>query len=97
MNIKTTFLYDDIKKIIYIIQSIDFEVKGKKNKIYKLTKALYGLKQFSRVQYNILIAYLKELGFESIAINLSIFINKTILVTIYVNDILIIKINKANI
>ena len=42
------FFYDDIKKIIYIIQLIDFETNNK-NKIYKFKETFYNFKQFSKI------------------------------------------------
>ena len=44
MNIKIVFLYDDIEKIIYIMQFIKFEIKNKESKVYKFIKTLYNLK-----------------------------------------------------
>ena len=44
MNVKIVFLYNNIEKIIYIMQFIRFKIKNKKNKIYKLVKTLYDLK-----------------------------------------------------
>ncbi len=45
MKIKTAFLYNNLKKEVYVIQLNEYEKK--KEKIYKLKKALYKLKQFS--------------------------------------------------
>ena len=97
MNIKIAFLYDDMKETIYVTQLTNFETKNQKNKICKLIKAFYSLKQSPRVWYNILIAYLKELGFESIAANLSVFTNNTTIIVIYMNDILLTSPDKAEI
>ena len=49
MNVKIVFLYNNIKKTIYMIQFTNFEIKNKKNKICKLIKTLYDLKQFSKI------------------------------------------------
>ena len=98
MDVKTAFLYGDVEETVYVTQPTGFEVKGKKNKVCKLVKALYGLKQSPRVLYNnTLAAYLKELGFEPIAADLSVFTNGTTLVAIYVDDILIAGADKADI
>ena len=45
MKIKTAFLYNNLKKEVYVIQLNEYEKK--KEKIYKLKKALYKLKQIS--------------------------------------------------
>ncbi len=47
MNVKTTFLHNNLKKEIYVIQLNEYEKK--KEKIYKLKKALYKLKQSSHL------------------------------------------------
>ncbi len=44
MNVKTTFLHNNLKEEVYVIQLNEYEKK--KEKIYKLKKALYELKQF---------------------------------------------------
>ena len=41
--------------------------------------------------------YLKELNFKFIIINFSMFINNIIIVIIYVNDILLMNLDKINI
>ena len=90
IDVKTAFLYGDVEETIYVLQPTGFEAKGRgKNKVCKLKKALYGLKQSPRVWYNTLAAYLKELGFEPIAADLSVFTNGTTIVAIYVDDILL--------
>jgi hypothetical protein len=48
MNVKITFLNDDLDKEIYMEQLEMFIVKEKENKVYKLIKALYDLKQVSK-------------------------------------------------
>ena len=49
MNVKKKFLYDNVKKIIYIMQFTNSKTKNKKNKICKLIKTLYDLKQSSKI------------------------------------------------
>ena len=44
LNVKTTFLHEDLEEEIYISQPEGFKVVGKKNSVYKLRKS-YGLKQ----------------------------------------------------
>jgi hypothetical protein len=45
MNVKTTFLNEELKEQIYMTQVDGFVVKGQEDKVYKLMKSLYGLKQ----------------------------------------------------
>jgi len=48
MNVKITFLNDDLDKEIYMEQLEMFIVKEKENKVCKLIKELYDLKQVSK-------------------------------------------------
>jgi len=45
MDVKTTFLNDDLEKVIFMDQPEGFIVKGQENKVCKLVKSLYGLKK----------------------------------------------------
>lgn len=44
MDVKTTFLHEDLEEEIYMKQPEGFVVKGKKELVCKLKKFLYGLK-----------------------------------------------------
>ena len=44
MDVKTTFLHEDLEEEIYMKQPEGFFVKGKKELVCKLKKSLYGLK-----------------------------------------------------
>ena len=44
MDVKTTFLHEDMEEEIYMKQPEGFVVKGKKELVCKLKKSLYGLK-----------------------------------------------------
>ena len=88
MDVKTAFLYGNVEETIYVTQPTGFE--SGKNKVCKLKKALYGLKQSPRVWYNTLAAFLTELGFKPIAADYSVFGDGTTIITIYVDDILLV-------
>ena len=45
MDLKTTFLREDLEETIRMKQPEGFEVQGIKNQVCKLEKSLYGLKQ----------------------------------------------------
>ena len=45
MDVKTTFLNEELEEEIYMEQLEGFVVPGKENKVCKLIKSLYGLKQ----------------------------------------------------
>jgi hypothetical protein len=47
MDVKSTFLNDDLQKEVYVEQPVGFIVAGKEHKVLKLNKALYGLHQAS--------------------------------------------------
>ena len=49
INIVLVFLYEFLNEIIYVTQSILFEIKKKKQMICLLKKTFYDLKQTSRV------------------------------------------------
>ena len=97
MDVKTAFLYGDVEEDIYVIQPEGFESAGKEGLVCKLKKALYGLKQSPRVWYNTLSTYLKELGFDTLSADLSVFTNGTTIIAIYVDDILLAGPNKSQI
>ena len=59
----TAFLNKLLFKIIYMIQSIDYEEES--NLICKLNQDFYNLKQSSRIWYKILTDFLQELDFMS--------------------------------
>jgi hypothetical protein len=48
LDIKTTFLNEELKEDIYMLQPKDFQIKGHEEKVYKLKRLLYGFKQSSR-------------------------------------------------
>ena len=68
-------------------------------KVYKLNKILYELKQFLRIWYQHFSKYIKEFELILIESNESVFMNvkKNIIITLYVNDILIIDLSKIDI
>ena len=84
------FLNEVFDKSLYIIYSIEFE---EKNYILKLLKVLYDLKQSSHVWYAHLCEHLEIIELIINSYDLSVFINKDLLmnliVTVYVNDLLI--------
>jgi len=51
MDVKTSFLHEDLEEEIYLKQLEGFAVKGKKELACKLKKSLYGLKQSPRMWY----------------------------------------------
>jgi len=48
MDVKITFLHNELEKEIYMKQLEGFEAKGKENYVCRLRKSLYDLKQALR-------------------------------------------------
>nr|GEV49381.1 putative ribonuclease H-like domain-containing protein [Tanacetum cinerariifolium] len=92
MDVKSAFLYGDIKKEVYVCQPLGFEDPDYPDKFYKVVKALYGLHQASRAWYETLANYLLENGFQRGKIEQTLFIKRQkddiLLVQIYVDDII---------
>ena len=68
-------------------------------KVYKLNKILYEFKQSLRIWYQHFSKYIKKLELILIESNESVFMNvkKSIIIALYVNNILIIDLNKIGI
>jgi hypothetical protein len=86
MDIKTAFLYGEIDEEIYVSQPEGFD--DGTGRVCKLKKALYGLKQSPRIWYNTLAGFLKTLGFEPLTSDLSVFRKGSVLIAVYVDDLL---------
>jgi hypothetical protein len=64
MDVKKTFLHEDMEEEIYMKQREGFVVKGKKELLCKLKKSLYGLKESPRMWYKKFDTYMLGLGFK---------------------------------
>ena len=62
LDVKSTFLNDEVMEEIYVKQLEGYEIPGKEHHVDKLKKALYGLKQAPRAWYSKLEKSLLELG-----------------------------------
>ena len=97
MDVKTAFLYGELKEEIYMEQQEGFVVKGQEKKVCKLVKSMYGLKQARRVWYELIADTLRrKLGFERIHSDAGVYVlcqrggNQTkIILILYVNDLLL--------
>ncbi|GJT17619.1 retrovirus-related pol polyprotein from transposon TNT 1-94 [Tanacetum coccineum] len=58
MDVKTAFLNDELKEVVYVSQSEGFVDQDNPSHVYKLKKALYGLKQAPRAWYDMLSSFL---------------------------------------
>ena len=88
MDVKTAFLYGEIDHEIYVEQP--HHMTDGTSRVCKLRKALYGLKQAPRIWYQTLTNFLRDLGFEPINADLSIFVRSSMYIAVYVDDLLII-------
>ncbi len=96
MNVKTTFLYEDLEEEVYVKQPMSY---GSDEKVCRLRKALYGLKQSPRVWYETLTTRLSKLGFSKSNCDDDLFHNKETgtYQPIYVDDLLLIGPNMGHI
>nr|GEU82240.1 putative ribonuclease H-like domain-containing protein [Tanacetum cinerariifolium] len=76
MDVKSAFLYGNIKEEVYVCQPLGFEDPDYRDKVYKVVKALYGLHQAPRVWYENLANYLLENGFQRGKIDQTLFIKR---------------------
>ena len=92
MDVKSAFLNGLIQEEVYVEQPPGFEDSQKLDHVYRLKKALYGLKQAPRAWYERLSKFLLEKNFIRGKVDTTLFIknkdNDTLLVQIYVDDII---------
>ena len=96
MDVKTAFLYRELKDKIYMEQPEGFVVKGQEKKVCKLVKSIHGLKQARQVWYEMADTLRRKLGFEQIHSDARVYIlhrrggNQTeIILILYVDDLLL--------
>lgn len=98
MDVKSAFLNGYINEEVYVKQPPGFEDFKHPSHVYKLKKDLYGLKQAPRAWYDHLSSFLCEKGFEKGKVYKNLFIKKikdnTLLVQVYVDDIIFGSTNK---
>lgn len=94
MDVKTAFLYGDLKEEVYMEQPDGFKDKDKPDHVCHLLQALYGLKQAPKMWYAKLDEFLvAELSFEHIDGDSCLYIlrdrEEVVVLTVYVDDLLI--------
>ncbi|GJU23870.1 retrovirus-related pol polyprotein from transposon TNT 1-94 [Tanacetum coccineum] len=77
MDVKTTFLNDELKEEVYLSQPEGFVDPDHPTHVYRLKKALYGLKQAPRAWYDTLSRFLLDNKFSKGAVDLTLFTRKT--------------------
>jgi hypothetical protein len=92
MDLKSTFLNEDLDELVFIKQLPGFSV-GKEEQVLKLRKALYGLRQAPRAWYAKLHCCLNSLGFTRNDNEHAVYTRRTInwplVISVYVDDLLI--------
>jgi hypothetical protein len=74
LDVKTAFLYGDLKEVIFMKQLEGYIIRGCEHKVCKLNRSLYGLKQAARIWYYKFQTYLFSLGFLCIAVDSNVYI-----------------------
>ena len=95
MDVKTTFLHDELHEEIYMEQLKGFEVSRKENLVCKLKKSLYRLKQASRQWYKKFDSFIVSQGYKRIAADQCVYIQRFqdgnfVALLLYVDDMLIV-------
>ena len=93
MDVKTTFLNGSLEEDVYMDQPKGFSIKGKEHLACKLKKSIYWLKQASRQWYLKFNDAITSFGFKENTVDWCIYLkvsgSKFILLSLYVNDILL--------
>ncbi|GKB90113.1 retrovirus-related pol polyprotein from transposon TNT 1-94 [Tanacetum coccineum] len=76
MDVKSDFLYSNIKEEVYVCQPPGFEEPDFPDRVYKVEKALYGLHQAPRAWYETLSTYLLDNRFQRGKIDKTLFIKR---------------------
>lgn len=92
LDVKSAFLYGELKEEVYIDQPEGFVKKGEEDKVYRLKKALYGLKQAPRAWFSRIEGYFKKEGFQKSNYDHTLFLKKNgdklLVVSLYVDDLI---------
>ena len=93
MNVKTTFLNEDLEENVYMAQPKGFVMKGKERMGCCLKKSSYGLKQASRQWYLKFDSTIRKFGFQENVEDNCVYAKftngKYIFLVLYVDDILL--------
>ena len=91
-DVTAAFLHADLGKyekvFVEMLQIFEDKVKNGIPRVLKLLKTLYGLRQSSRKLWNYITAKMKFCGMVQSKMDPCLFIGKTVMVNIYVEDIL---------
>ncbi|GKE99959.1 retrovirus-related pol polyprotein from transposon TNT 1-94, partial [Tanacetum coccineum] len=92
MDVKTSFLNDELQEEVYVSQPEGFVDQDHPNYVYRLKKDLYGLKQAPHAWYDLLSKFLLSQKFSKGVVDPTLFTRKEgkdiLLVQIYIDDII---------
>ena len=99
LDVKTAFLYGKLEEELYMEQPEGFKTPGKENKVMRLKRAIYGLKQAALAWWKALDGSMSTLGCKRLLSDSGLFVNKnkTIVIVVYVDDVLFFGKNKKDI
>jgi len=93
MDVKITFMNENLEEEVYMDQSEGFEIIGKEHTVCKLKKSIYGLKQASRQWYLKFNDTITSFGFTENIVDRCIYLkvseSRFIILILYVDDILL--------
>ena len=95
MDVKTAFLYSNIQEDIFVEQL--YSLGDNSGWVCKLNKALYSLKQSPQVWYKTLLQFLHEASFTPLNADHLVFVKNSTYIAIYVDDLLLIGLDKTDI
>ena len=97
LDVKSAFLNGSLQEEIFVDQPEGFAAQGQEEKVYLLKKALYGLKQAPRAWYSKIDEHLSRLGFMKSLSEATLYMkhkeNDLLIVSLYVDDLLITRSN----
>ena len=96
VDIDTAFLNGILEEEIYVEAPPGCDI-CKPNQVCKLKRSLYGLKQAPRAWNSTLVKFLIDFGLTQAKSDICVFVNKHLIVAIYVDDIIIAGKNIENI
>ncbi|GAU15418.1 hypothetical protein TSUD_44550 [Trifolium subterraneum] len=102
MDVKCAFLNGPLDEEVYVVQPPGFISKEDEFKVYKLHKELYGLKQAPRAWNKRIDKFLGDIGFNKCVTEHGVYVKNcaekgTIILCLYVDDLLITGSNEAHI
>ena len=99
LDVKTAFLYGELDEELYMEQPEGFKDLKQTHKVMRLKKAIYGLKQAALAWWKALDKSMATLSCTRLLSDSGIFVNKnkTIIIIVYVDDVLFLGANKKDI